>query len=94
MAALFRRKPSGRPGEWYYCLRHHTVEEGQQCPARNRLGPYGTRGEAEHAMETTREREDEWREDPRWNDRDEENERTADGENRPDGGDGTAPGPR
>ncbi|MFD5319744.1 hypothetical protein [Streptomyces sp. NPDC127098] len=77
MAALFRRKPSGRPGEWYYCLRHQTVEEGQQCPARDRLGPYATRGEAEHAMETAREREDEWRHDPRWNDRDEADE--ADG---------------
>jgi hypothetical protein len=46
--------------QWYYCLRHHTVEQGQVCPARDRLGPYATREEAEHALETVRRRNQEW----------------------------------
>ena len=25
--------------QWFYCLQHHRAEQGQQCPARNRLGP-------------------------------------------------------
>ncbi|WP_059008816.1 hypothetical protein [Streptomyces specialis] len=69
MAALFRRKPAGREGEWYYCLKHRKVEEGPECPAKDRFGPYATRGEAEHAMDTARERNAEWRTDPRWNDK-------------------------
>ncbi|GAA3066253.1 hypothetical protein GCM10020000_57890 [Streptomyces olivoverticillatus] len=70
--ALFKRRPYGKPGEWYYCLVHHAVEEGPQCRAADRMGPYGTREEAAHAMETSRERNEEWRNDPRW--RDEGNE--------------------
>ncbi|WP_326599373.1 hypothetical protein [Streptomyces sp. NBC_01803] len=70
MAALFRRKPAGREGEWYYCLKHQKVEEGRECPAQDRFGPYATRAEAEHAMDTVRERNAEWRDDPRWNDKD------------------------
>jgi hypothetical protein len=46
--------------DWYYCLRHHTVELGQVCPAKDRLGPYATREEAEHALETVRRRNEEW----------------------------------
>ncbi|MDT0344594.1 hypothetical protein [Streptomyces litchfieldiae] len=68
MAALFRRKATGRPGEWYYCLKHRVVEEGPECPAKDRLGPYATRTEAEHAIDTAHERNAEWRTDPRWND--------------------------
>ncbi|MGK5732680.1 hypothetical protein [Streptomyces sp. URMC 124] len=66
--ALFKKRPEGKPGEWYYCLKHGTVEEGPECRAADRLGPYGTRGEASHAMQTARERNEEWRNDPRWND--------------------------
>ncbi|ARZ70408.1 hypothetical protein M1P56_06010 [Streptomyces sp. HU2014] len=66
--ALFKRRTEGKPGEWYYCLKHGTVEEGPQCRAADRFGPYETREEAAHAMDTAREREEEWREDPRWND--------------------------
>ncbi|MGX8905785.1 hypothetical protein ACR820_11240 [Streptomyces netropsis] len=68
--ALFKRRTAGKPGEWYYCLEHGTVEEGPQCRAADRLGPYDSREEAARAMETAREREEEWREDPRWNDGD------------------------
>ncbi|MCX2967800.1 hypothetical protein WDH52_20855 [Streptomyces sp. TRM70308] len=65
--ALFQRRTPGKPGEWYYCLKHGTVEEGPQCRALDRFGPYASREEAAHAMETARERNQEWREeDARW----------------------------
>ncbi|MFC9263875.1 hypothetical protein ACFT25_29150, partial [Streptomyces hydrogenans] len=56
--ALFKKRTAGKPGEWYYCLEHKKVEEGPECPAKNRFGPYATREEASHAMETARERKD------------------------------------
>ncbi|GAB2594610.1 hypothetical protein GCM10027168_29010 [Streptomyces capparidis] len=62
------RKPTGRPGEWFYCLKHATVEEGPDCPAKNRMGPYPTREQAEHAMRTAAERNLVWENDPRWRD--------------------------
>jgi hypothetical protein len=31
---------------WWYCLKHQTVEPDQGCPAKDRLGPYATREEA------------------------------------------------
>jgi hypothetical protein len=65
----FRRTPTGRPGEWYYCLKHRKVEEGPECPAKDRLGPYATNDEAAQAIEIARDRETAWREDPRWDDR-------------------------
>ncbi|MEU0932861.1 hypothetical protein [Embleya sp. NPDC005971] len=66
--ALFKRRTAGRAGEWYYCLKHGTVEEGPECRAADRLGPYESREEAGRALETVRERDAQWREDPRWND--------------------------
>ncbi|MEU9110553.1 hypothetical protein AB0D04_01830 [Streptomyces sp. NPDC048483] len=67
--ALFKRRTVGKPGEWYYCLNHQAVEEGPECRAADRFGPYGTREEAAHAMETARERNQEWETDPRWHDK-------------------------
>ena len=68
--ALFKRvrKPAGKPGEWYYCLEHKTVEEGPDCPGKDRFGPYATRAEAQHAMEIAAARNLEWETDPRWHD--------------------------
>lgn len=66
--ALFSRKATGKPGEWYYCLKHRKVEEGPECPAKDRLGPYESREEAADAMEIARERNVKWRNDPRWRD--------------------------
>ncbi|MQS06731.1 hypothetical protein [Streptomyces alkaliphilus] len=66
--SIFRRDTSGKPGEWYYCLRHARVEEGPDCPAKDRLGPYPDRAGAERALRTARDRDEEWRTDPRWND--------------------------
>ncbi|MFJ9695020.1 hypothetical protein [Kitasatospora sp. NPDC101183] len=65
---LFNRKPAGNPGEWFYCIKHNKVEEGPECPAKDRLGPYATPEEASHALETAAARNEQWREDPRWND--------------------------
>jgi len=46
---------------WYFCTRHQTVEpEDGDCPGKDRLGPYATREEAEHALETVRRRNEEW----------------------------------
>ncbi|PNG96847.1 hypothetical protein SMF913_12872 [Streptomyces malaysiensis] len=66
--ALFRRGTAGKPGEWYYCIKHQKVEEGPECRAADRLGPYASPEEAARAMETARERNEEWRNDPRWRD--------------------------
>jgi len=46
---------------WYFCTRHGTVEtEVGGCPGKDRLGPYATREEAEHALETVQRRNEEW----------------------------------
>ncbi|MBY8886317.1 hypothetical protein K7472_15795 [Streptomyces sp. PTM05] len=59
--ALFKaKKEAVKPGEWYYCLKHRTAEEGMVCAGRNRMGPYTSRQAAEHAMETAEERNEEW----------------------------------
>ena len=57
-------------GQWYYCLKHRAVEPYEACRSDDRLGPYATRGEAEHALERARERNEIWDNDPRFNDRD------------------------
>jgi hypothetical protein len=70
--ALFKRArtPAGKPGEWFYCLEHQKVEEGPECPAKDRLGPYPGPEEAARAVEAVEERNEEWEADPRWrNDR-------------------------
>lgn len=66
--ALFKKRGSGKPGEWYYCLEHGKVEEGPQCPSKDRMGPYPTPSDAEHAMRTAGERNKEWENDPQWKD--------------------------
>ncbi|MGW0396173.1 hypothetical protein ACWDYJ_36030 [Streptomyces sp. NPDC003042] len=70
--ALFKKRQVGKPGEWYYCLVHKKVEEGPECPAKDRFGPYESREEANRAMETAQERNLEWQNDPKWNDRPDE----------------------
>jgi hypothetical protein len=45
---------------WWFCLRHRTVEPDDGCPGKERLGPYKTREEAAHALETARRRTEEW----------------------------------
>ncbi|MEU8354217.1 hypothetical protein [Streptomyces sp. NPDC048845] len=67
--ALFKKQTAGKPGEWYYCLKHQKVEEGPECPAKDRFGPYASRAEAGRAMDTAQERNLEWETDPRWHDK-------------------------
>lgn len=51
---------SDEGGQWYYCLKHHAVEGALGCKLKDRLGPYATREEAEHALEKVKERNDAW----------------------------------
>ncbi|GAA1394788.1 hypothetical protein GCM10009613_43420 [Pseudonocardia kongjuensis] len=54
--------------QWFYCLRHNTVEPLEGCRAADRLGPYPDRATAARALEIARERtEEEDRRDERWN---------------------------
>ena len=54
---------------YWYCVKHKTVEHGVTiCPPIDRLGPYETREDAEHALVKAHERNEEWDNDPNWND--------------------------
>ncbi len=54
--------------EWYYNTVTGNVEYGMLSPAEQRLGPYATREEAEHALDIARERNNKWEEDnEHWN---------------------------
>ena len=55
-------------GHFWFCLKHHEVEPDAGCGPADRLGPYPTREEAEHALEKVQERNEEWDNDPDWND--------------------------
>lgn len=60
--------------EYYYCLKHKTVEGKDGCRAKDRLGPYGSEAEAAGALEKVEERNEDWENDPRWNDDVDEND--------------------
>jgi hypothetical protein len=51
---------------WWFCLKHHAVEQGPGCAGKDRLGPYPTRDAAEHALETVQRRNEEWDAQDRW----------------------------
>ncbi|MEV1293652.1 hypothetical protein [Pseudonocardia sp. NPDC049635] len=54
--------------QWFFCLRHDTVEPKEGCRAADRLGPYPDRETAARALEIARERtEAEDRRDELWN---------------------------
>lgn len=48
----------GSDMSWYYCLVHQRVEPEEGCANAERLGPYATEAEAQHALETAKERND------------------------------------
>ena len=53
--------------EWYYCVSHDAVEPAVGCPAKDRLGPYATREDAQQALETAQRNTEEWDEaDEAW----------------------------
>jgi hypothetical protein len=56
--------------QYYFCLEHHTVEDEKGCRSADRLGPYGSRGEAERALDKVAERNESWDNDPKWSDDD------------------------
>ena len=58
--------------DWYYCIEHNSVERFGECPAKNRLGPYETRDDANRALELAEIRNKTWDEDPKWNEDDAE----------------------
>lgn len=41
---------------WYYCLVHQRVEPEDGCANAERLGPYATETDAQHALEKAAER--------------------------------------
>ena len=51
-----REETDVEQGPWFFCLKHHTVEDRDGCAERHRLGPFATRSEAEHALEKVAER--------------------------------------
>ena len=59
-----------RDEQWWYDLKTKTVvsEPKNKIKATDRLGPYNSREEAEHALEKVEERNEQWENDPRWKD--------------------------
>ncbi len=54
--------------EYYYCLKHKSVEERNGCRNVDRIGPFATRDEAAAALQKVAERNEAWDNDPDWND--------------------------
>jgi hypothetical protein len=54
--------------QWYWCFEHQRAEnEGEQCRASGRLGPYGSKHEAENWKAIKDAREQTWKqEDEEW----------------------------
>ena len=46
--------------QWWFNLRTQEVEQGPGAPNAERMGPYGTRDEAETALSRARERSEAW----------------------------------
>ena len=55
-------------GEYWFCLKHHAVENEDGCKNADRLGPYATAADAGRALDKVAERNEEWDNDPAWND--------------------------
>ncbi|HEV7564445.1 MAG TPA: SPOR domain-containing protein [Microbacteriaceae bacterium] len=54
---------------YWYNMRTGAVEQGFQSPSLDRVGPFATRVEAEHALDKLRENSAKWAEDDRAEDR-------------------------
>ena len=54
--------------EYWFCLKHKTVEPRDGCRNQDRLGPYPSQAEASRALDKVEERNEEWDGDPSWND--------------------------
>lgn len=51
---------NGETPEYWFCLKHHTVEPRQGCPNKDRLGPYESHEAAEQALQRVAERNEAW----------------------------------
>ena len=54
--------------QYWFCLKHHTVEGDEGCRSSDRLGPYSSSEEASRALDKVAERNESWDNDPAWND--------------------------
>ena len=45
---------------WWFCLKHMAVEPDAGCRGKDRLGQYPTREAAASALETAKQRNEEW----------------------------------
>jgi hypothetical protein len=55
------------PPQYWWCLDHAAVESEEGCANTVRLGPFDSPGEAAAALDTARQRTEEWDSDPAWN---------------------------
>ena len=44
-------------GTWWFCLKHHAVEDFAGCGSDNRVGPFDSQSAAANAIDTIAERE-------------------------------------
>jgi hypothetical protein len=55
--------------QWWYDLKSKSVvSDNNATKVTDRLGPYGSREEAEHALQKVDERNEQYDNDPRWTD--------------------------
>jgi len=52
--------------QWWFCLKHQSVEHGDVCANAERMGPYASREEAERSLSNAAERTEQWDNDPKW----------------------------
>jgi len=48
--------------QFWWCLRHHAVEQGPICPGKVKLGPFDSAVNAQGALAQVRERNEQWEE--------------------------------
>ena len=54
-------------GTYWFCIKHHVVEDFAGCGSKNRIGPFKTSDHAQHALQTIAERESRYAaEDEKW----------------------------
>lgn len=56
--------------QWWYCMRHSTVEGEDGCANIHRMGPYASQDEAARALRTAADKSEAWEQDERWKDED------------------------
>jgi hypothetical protein len=54
-------------GTWWFCLKHHAVEDFAGCGSSNRIGPFDSQSAAANALDTIAKRESRYdAEDSAW----------------------------